>query len=235
MSGRCLWVRKATWRSKWDGSATNSIVLLTINILMMTPPISLRISPVLYKLTGVWNVEQLLGHICYIGAIMGFIAMGTLRLRMTDRGRQRFLRRNIQTVGAFFVPMGVALFIWGGGEGENLGDLVFDRPSPTMYPYWLLLIATSTYLTVVLIAILHELNRNPVNRVTAKIYLLGSYLALLNGFMAVLFLFSPANCTCWWCGIRAELVIFALAAAASWTKPAKLRHDSGDAPLVPAT
>ena len=215
---RCLWIRRPTWPSKWDGSATNSILLLTVNVLMMTPAINLRISPYLHEVFGVWNLEQLFGHMCYLGALMGFIAMGAMRMDLTERQLQKYLRRNIQQAGAFIVPVAVALFAAGGGEGSNIGDLVLHRPGHAMYPYWIFLGISSLYLSAILIDVLKELRRNPLSRLTCNLYLAGCYLSMVSIVIGSLVLITPAAARPMWIDIRLELMAFSIAATVSWKR-----------------
>lgn len=226
-SATCLWVRKATWPSHWDGSATNSIVLLTINVLMMTPAIGMPLSPHIHKYTGVWNIEELFGHICYIGALMGFLAMATLRTTLPHPALQKFLRRNIELLGAFFVPMAVALFVYGGGGDENLGDLVMHGPTIRMYPYWILVGVTSLYLSTVLTVVFWDLRRSRVCRFTCTLYLIGCHLSLLNFVFGIAIIFTPSASIPMWVSIRVELIVFAIAATVSWTRRVKSMHKPG--------
>jgi hypothetical protein len=234
ISAKSLWARRHTWGNKWDGATTNSIVLLSINVLMMTPEINLQISPHLYRALGVWNLEQLFGHICYIGALMGFLTMGAMRLKMTDRQRQKFLRRNIQLVGTLYVPIAIAAFVWGGGEGENLPDLVLDRPNPKMFFYWGWMGIVSLYLTVLIIKVLRELRRNPASRYTSNLFLAGTYLSLLGIVFGCITLITPAGAIPMWINIRLELVVFAFAAWESWRQRVLLMDGSHGRESLPA-
>lgn len=216
---RCMWVRRATWPSRWDGTATNSIMLLTVSVVMKTSQVGHFASPRLYRLTGVWNLDELFGHICYIAALMGLIAHGAFRLKMTDRGRQRFLHRNIVLVGSVAIPLMVAFFVWGGGENRNIDDMGMTEPSPEMYPYWIVLRACSLYLAIILAFVMWELRKNPVSRFSCTLYLIGCALAILIPALGLLNLAVPIDLLPPIRGtvIRAEVFVFGLAASWSWS------------------
>jgi hypothetical protein len=236
-SARCLWIRRATWPSHWDGSATNSIVLLTVNVLLQTPQIGDPISPYLHALTGVWNLEDLIGHICYIGALMGFLAMGAMRLQLTDRQRQKFLRTHIQLVGCISVPVAVALFVWAKGEGHYAGDLVLQGGGPRatpLAPYWIFMVSVIVYLSVINIIVFLELARNPVSRLTSRLYLAGFCLTLSNCALAALNGVTHLGGVPLWVSVHVEMLTFCVAAGVSWTRRRRAKGRGPDITPAPA-
>lgn len=218
ISLRCLWVRGSSWPSKWDGPTTRSILMFVINILMMTPEIGLPLSPYLHRAFGVWNLEELFGHICYIGALMGLITANAFRLKLPDSAIQKFLHRNVALAGSFMIPVAVALFFAGRGGGSNIGDLILHRPSLRMYPYWIFLGASSLYLSAVLIWVLKTLRPNPASRLTCDLYLTGCYLSIGSVILGVAALFTPVAARAMWIDIRLESIAFSFAAIVSWQR-----------------
>lgn len=213
----CLWVRRDTWPSKWDMPATISILFLSLNVLVMTPRLGLAISPYLHAVFRVWNLEEYLGHNLSVGALMGFIAMGLLRLKLSEGVRVRLVRCYVGAVSTVYFPTSLALFIWGGGGRSNIGDLVLVPPEFAMYPYWAELGAVTLYLTAVLIAILRACRENPASRLVANIYLLGCYMSVVGVGMGVLVLLHYSQIPIW-VNIRLQLFVFALGAGLSWTR-----------------
>lgn len=192
--------------------------MFAINILMMTPEIGLPLSPYLYRAFGVWNIEELIGHMFYIGALMGLITMGAMRLKLPHSALQKFLHRNVALAGSFIVPVAVALFFAGRGGGANIGDLILHRPTLRMYPYWIFLGASSLYLSSVLVYVLKALRENPASRLTCDLYLTGCYLSIGSVILGVAVLFTPVAARAMWIDIRLESITFSIAAIVSWQR-----------------
>jgi hypothetical protein len=76
----CLWVRRDTWRSRWEAGATLAIALQGCALLLLTPWAGTELGPPLHSLLGLWNVQQVLGWMCLIAAVIGNIYHMLVRL-----------------------------------------------------------------------------------------------------------------------------------------------------------
>src|ERR1700759_2575996 len=77
-----LWIRRFTWRCRWEVAATLNIALQGLTVALMSPLAADTIGVVLYDLTGVWNLQNYIGHDCYVVAASAIVynALG----RITD-------------------------------------------------------------------------------------------------------------------------------------------------------
>ncbi|BBY33442.1 hypothetical protein BST33_09630 [Mycolicibacter minnesotensis] len=75
-----LWVRRDTWWSRWEAGATLAIALQGCALLLLTPWAGTELGPPLHSLLGLWNVQQVLGWLCLIAAVIGNIYHMLVRL-----------------------------------------------------------------------------------------------------------------------------------------------------------
>ncbi len=75
-----LWIRRVTWRCRWEVAATLNIALQGCAVALMSPAASATLGVTLHDLTGKWNLEDYLGHDCYIVAASAIVynALGRL-------------------------------------------------------------------------------------------------------------------------------------------------------------
>ena len=57
-----LWIRRDTWRSRWEADASLNIALQGCAVLLMSPWASETLGPPLHHIFRRWNVEDLLGQ-----------------------------------------------------------------------------------------------------------------------------------------------------------------------------
>ena len=76
-----LWIRRVTWNCRWEVAATLNIALQGLAVLLMSPLASETIGRALHALTGKWNLEDYIGHDCYVVAASAIVynALGRLQ------------------------------------------------------------------------------------------------------------------------------------------------------------
>lgn len=76
-----LWIRRVTWSCRWEVAATLNVALQGAAVMLMSPLASETVGQWLFKLTGVWNLEDYIGHDCYIVAASAIVynALGRLQ------------------------------------------------------------------------------------------------------------------------------------------------------------
>src|ERR1700752_3964015 len=105
-----LWVRRDTWRSRGEASASLNIALQGCAVLLMSPWASATLGPPLHQIFRRWNVEDLLGHICLIIAVTAIIHHGLARLA-DERQLRGLFRRHIEIPLQLGIPLLVAKLI----------------------------------------------------------------------------------------------------------------------------
>lgn len=100
------WIRRDTWWSRWEAAASLALVLEGAALLLMSPWGATAIGPILRRGLGVWNVQQMLGHLCLIVAITANIYHMLVRLADPEQVRSIMRRQLMVPVG-----LGIAVMV----------------------------------------------------------------------------------------------------------------------------
>src|SRR5690349_23226444 len=68
-----LWIRRVTWRCRWEVAATLNIALQGLAVALISPLPSETLGVALHKITGEWNLQNYIGHDCYIVAASAIV------------------------------------------------------------------------------------------------------------------------------------------------------------------
>ena len=68
-----LWIRRLTWHCRWEVAATLNIALQGCAVALISPLASATVGVALHRLTGEWNLQNYLGHDCYIVAASAIV------------------------------------------------------------------------------------------------------------------------------------------------------------------
>jgi hypothetical protein len=171
-----LWIRRHTWRSRWEADASLNIALQGCAVLLMSPWASETLGPPLHHVLGRWNVEDLLGHICLMFAAAAIIDHGLARLG--DRGQwRRIFRRHIEIPLALGLPVLVAVFIIA-DEGYH-PDLFPAHVSTAWFgAYWIVLGTLLVYLFGYAARVMLIVRKDPRSTATATLYLISAAFGL---------------------------------------------------------
>src|SRR5690349_8560476 len=85
-----LWIRRVTWTCRWEVAATLNVALQGLAVLLMSPFASETLGQFLYNLTGRWNLEDYIGHDCYIVAASAVVYNALGRLQDDHAMQQSF-------------------------------------------------------------------------------------------------------------------------------------------------
>ena len=215
-----LWIRRVTWSCRWEVAATVNIALQGVAVLLMSPWASGTIGQVLYQLTGKWNLEDYLGHDCYIVAASAVVYNSLGRLQ-DDNEMQRSFKQYVERPATICIPALLATFSMGHGASVYRADFFQVPTDPWLSIYWVLLCGTLVYLLGYGVRAMLILRRDPRSRRIANIYLVASVSGILACTIRIVTALVPAlqpieNGTLVWifaCGCGA---LFALASAHSW-------------------
>ncbi|QZT64663.1 hypothetical protein [Mycolicibacterium austroafricanum] len=175
--GWSLWIRRVTWSCRWEVAATLNIALHGAAVLLMSPLASETLGPLLYSLTGKWNLEDYLGHDCYIVAASAVVYNTLGRLEQDHALQQRF-RQHIERPATLCIPLLLAAFWLGNGASIYRPDF-FDVPTDFwLNLYWLMLCGMLIYLLLYCIRALLILRTDPRSRQVANVYLFASVMGI---------------------------------------------------------
>ena len=168
-----LWIRRVTWTCRWEVAATLNIALQGAAIFLMSPLASETLGQALHSLTGKWNLEDYLGHDCYIVAASAIVYNAIGRLG-DDEKMQAMFKQYVELPATLCIPLLLATFSMGNGATIYRPDF-FDVPTDFwLSAYWLLICGTLIYLLVFGSRALLVLRKDPRSRRIANLYLAAS-------------------------------------------------------------
>jgi hypothetical protein len=224
-----LWVRRRTWFSRWEVAGTLCIAAQGCAALLLSPMASEIFGPPLHAITGMWNLEDFLGHLSYLLAAVAF-AQAVLSRAADDQRLQEIGTQWIERPATVCIPLMWA--VWATGNGSKVyRSNFYDVPGDVWLKiYWLLFSAMLIYLLAWTLPALLFLRGIPRHRPTATVYL-----ALVVAGIAVCSARIVTEWCSWsergvvgWSSTFAGGIIFAVATARSWrnkTKWFKRRSD----------
>jgi hypothetical protein len=218
--GWSLWIRRVTWTCRWEVAATLNIALQGAAVLLMSPLASETVGHWLHALTGKWNLEDYLGHDCYIVAASA-IVYNTLGRLADDDAMQKSFKQYVERPATLCIPLLLVTFSVGNGARIYAPDFFTVPTDFWLNLYWLLLCGTLIYLLVYAIRATLVLRKDPRSRRIANFYLASSVFGILACVVRITTAYFPhlqtaAGSTLVWvfaclCGAG-----FALASAHSW-------------------
>ena len=171
--GWSLWIRRVTWTCRWEVAATLNIALQGAAVLLMSPLASETVGHWLHALTGKWNLEDYIGHDCYIVAASA-IVYNTLGRLADDDAMQKSFKQYVERPATLCIPLLLVTFSIGNGARIYEPDF-FKVPTD----FWLnaLLAAPVRHLIYLLgygIRATLVLRKDPRSRRIANFYLVAS-------------------------------------------------------------
>ena len=221
-----LWIRRVTWSSRWEVAATLNIALQGVAVLLMLPLASETVGVALHALTGKWNLEDYVGHDCYIVAASAVVYNALGRLQ-DDHSLQQSFKQYVERPATLCIPLLLVTFSLGNGARIYKPDF-FDVPTDFwLNIYWLLLCGTLIYLLGYGCRALLILRKDPRSRRIANVYLVASGAGIAACVVRIITAYVPAlqsmdiGSTLVWvfaclCGVG-----FALTSAESWRQRTK--------------
>ncbi len=167
----CLWIRRHTWKYKWEQPKTIGLTLIGAGSLLKSPPIS-------------WLIDRDVLHGLYLMIAHAFIVSGIAAFAYSAERKLRpdsTIRRWHITFVVFPWTLGtvVMLALFSFGASSNL-DQLFQSPVGFTMAYWLVYDALTIYFLVLWAYALGYLLWDPPSRRIAGIYLLAVGLSLVG-------------------------------------------------------
>jgi hypothetical protein len=210
-----LWIRRDTWRSRWEADASLNIALQGGAVLLMSPWASETLGPPLHQVFGRWNVEDLVGHVCLIVAATAIIDHGLARLGDGHDWR-RIFRRHIATPLWLGIPVLVAVFFV---ADEGYHPDLFPAHVSTLWfgAYWIVLGILLVYLFGYAARVMLIVRKDPRSTATADLYLISAAFGVAATVIQVTTAEAGIDITLpvWLCACLAAIG-FAYGSARSW-------------------
>jgi hypothetical protein len=172
-------------------AATLNIALQGCAVALMSPLASDTVGVVLHNLTGEWNLQNYLGHDCYVVAASAIVYNALGRLG-DDNSFQASFKQYVERPATLCIPLLLATFSLSGGSRTYARDFFLVRTDFWLTLYWLLLCATLAYLLLFGSRALLVLRKDPRSRRVATVYLFATACGLTTcGVRAVTALVPP--------------------------------------------
>ncbi|WP_232002955.1 hypothetical protein, partial [Mycobacterium sp. 1245801.1] len=163
-----LWVRRTTWFYKWESAATVNLAGILVGLVCMMP-FATPTFDCLHRVTGVWNLEDMVGHIASLTGITVFAYVTLNRLELTNAAQWRHWR--LELPATFVLPTLVGLFVPGSPD-RHVRDLFTEPPNAWLAAYWVVLSGAALWVLGHLLWALAIIARYDADSSTmAKIYL----------------------------------------------------------------
>ena len=162
-------------RCRWEGAPTLVIIFAMGSAYLVSPHATRHVGPMLHRITAVWNLEDLLGHMLSIGCAsaavyMALIRFGTLPV-VADLYNQWVTRP--LTIA---IPVLFGLFCL--SDAESIAQFEDTPTTPAMTLYWIVFTATQLYLWGFAARLFLILRGRSASRTVLNMYL-GATLATL--------------------------------------------------------
>ncbi|MGH3563872.1 MAG: hypothetical protein ACRDTN_19355 [Mycobacterium sp.] len=210
-----LWIRRDTWRSRWEVSASLNIALQGCAVLLISPWASATLGPPLHRIVGLWNVQHLLCHICLIAAVTAIIYHGMSRVADEKLVGGLFGRHVVGPV-KLGVPLLVVVFVIA-DEGYHADMFPAHVSSVWLGAYWLVLGVLLIYLLAYAGRVLLILRADPRATVTVDLYLISAAFGVAANVIQMSTAWAGIDVTLpvWLCACLGAMG-FAYGSARSW-------------------
>ncbi|MGW0158714.1 hypothetical protein ACWDUN_05260 [Mycobacterium sp. NPDC003323] len=165
-----LWIRRVTWSCRWEVAATLNIALQGGAILLMSPWASETIGKALHSVTGMWNLEDFIGHDMYIVAASAIVYNALGRLQ-DDHAMQRTFKQYVEFPATICIPLLLAAFSLSNAHNVYARDFFASPTDVWLGVYWAMLCGLLIYLLGYGGRALLVLRKDPRSRRIANIYL----------------------------------------------------------------
>src|SRR6201992_470353 len=139
----------------------------------MSPLASHTLGVALHNITGEWNLQNYVGHDCYIVAASAIVYNVVGRLE-DDDALQRSFKQWVERPATLCIPLLLATFTLSAGSKTYARDFFALRADFCLSVYWVLLTGTLAYLLVFGSRALLVLRKDPRSRNIANLYLVAS-------------------------------------------------------------
>lgn len=216
-----LWIRRVTWHCRWEIAATLNLALQGAAVALMSPAASATLGVRIYTLTGLYNVEDYLAHMCYIVAASAVVYNAAGRLALTRRDFQLLFKRHVELPLTFCIPVLLAAFVFSDAADVYVSNFLRLQADRWLNVYWLVLCGVGVYLWGFSARVLLVLREDERSRGIATAYLVACGFGVAACLVRVVTGVSPLDndlgAVLVWVFAGGCGVVFAVAGARSWS------------------
>jgi hypothetical protein len=224
--GGAIWVRRKSWRIRWDRALTMSFLFQGLGFALCAPAMSRYLEPALFRITGVAHLRDFFGHVLFICAICGVIYACACRL-VPDRELESVLYK-IEFPGAIAGGTMLAAITLSHNLSREPRPDFLDVPCDFwLRVYWLSYGAIIIYLLCFVVRLLWVLRRDPRSRLTADLFIIASGLGVVSfALLLARVIINPGLVARFWISTPSCVAGGLAAFAAAWSWRARMRPRS---------
>jgi hypothetical protein len=224
--GGAIWVRRKSWRIRWDRALTMSFLFQGLGFALCAPAMSRYLEPALFRITGVAHLRDFFGHVLFICAICGVIYACACRL-VPDRELESVLYK-IEFPGAIAGGTMLAAITLSHNLSREPRPDFLDVPCDFwLRVYWLTYGAIVMYLLCFVVRLLWVLRRDPRSRLTADLFIIASGLGVVSfALLLTRIIINPGLVARFWISTPSCVAGGLAAFAAAWSWRERMRPRS---------
>lgn len=232
--GRCLWIRRLSIidPSYWENAFAAALVFQAFGAVLTCSQHADRLDRILYNLTGVSELEEWAGHMCYLGSVAALLCHALIRLESHRRVWIVYWRHVKPAM--LTVPITLVLLCMSPKTDYELDHgLVNAETDYWLNCYWLVYCGTMTYLLMYGAKLFLQIRVDERSRCCANMFLVCIAFGVTACTVRMATLFNAHQWDIYagsvmWFGTVVATTLMALAATKSWQNKVKYftTHDA---------
>jgi hypothetical protein len=224
--GGAMWVRRKSWRIRWDRALTMSFLFQGLGFALCAPAMSHYLEHALFRICGVAHLRDFFGHVLFICAICGVIYACACRLVADDELESVLYK--IEFPGAIAGGTMLAAITLSHNLSRESPPDFLDVPCDFwLRVYWLAYGAIVIYLLCFVVRLLWVLRRDPRSRLTANLFITASGLGVVSFAMLLTrIIINPGLVARVWIWAPSSVAGGLAAFAAAWSWRERMRPRS---------
>ncbi|PKQ59772.1 hypothetical protein B5566_02720 [Mycobacterium sp. MHSD3] len=188
-----------------------------LGLFFSAPAASPILGAVLYEMTGMWHLDDYLGHCCIVVSVAVVLHHTLRRLVSDDDLRRMFWRRYAWVPGLAMPGMYVCLRQSDASAHLTNNDILAIPPDTWLIAYWTVCISAVLYMLAVTGYALRIVRRDPDSRPTATAWIVAGWCGIAAGALGLVNAYTglPLQSAVWlcFCGMTC---VFAFSAVHGW-------------------
>ena len=211
-----VWIRRTSWRMRWDGVLTLGVALQAAGFLLTIPTQSRMVSRFLFSIIGTAHVRDWIGHVCFMSAASCVVYAAAFRL-VDDAHLGRVLKRLEYPSAVAAAVMLMCLLHARVLKTPGVGDFFAVPCDGWLTGYWLTYSGICIYILGYMVRLLWVLRRDPRNRISANVFITAVHVGYIAIGAIIWHALGVVVSVAWlWIPLATASALAATASAWSW-------------------
>lgn len=159
-----LWIRRKSFNCRWEGAASVVPSSAAGAAYLTSAPATNEVGIALHRLTGLWNLEDILGHLCVLICASAAVYLFLVRFGDTESVQELYTRWVVFPL-TVLIPVSFALYLPSAAAHTRIPRFEDMDPGPLFVAYWTVFMGTAIYLFVraaSVVVALRQTDKGPV-------------------------------------------------------------------------